>query len=125
MSKVYRWNPDSGSNRDVPDNYICLAQVMKEIAGDDTLKFVLLGKDKQETMFEVSGEGFLINGEVDIQHAYYAGKTKDLQDIITILQDKITESFQSYWMEMITICSILHMYITTNTALFLISSISQ
>ena len=63
MSEVYRWDPDSGSNRDVPDNYICLAQVMKEIAGDDTLKFVLLGKNKQETMFEVSGDGFLVNGE--------------------------------------------------------------
>lgn len=46
-----------------PDDFICTAQMMKEIAGDDTLRFVLVGKNGTETEYAVTGESFYINGE--------------------------------------------------------------
>ena len=63
MPRENRFMPGSKKTGTSPDNYICTAQMMKEIAGDNTLRFVLIGKDGTETEYTVTREGFYINGE--------------------------------------------------------------
>ena len=49
-------------NREDPDDFICLSQAMKEIAGNNTISFVIIDRSGNEIPIEISGSGFRIAG---------------------------------------------------------------
>ena len=59
----------------------------------------------------------------DIRRVCSVGKTKGMQGISHIRQDRTTGSYQSLCVESSTICSIRHMYITMNIVLSLMRNI--
>lgn len=49
-------------NRENPDDFICLSKVMKEIAGETPVRFVIIDKADNEIEIEVSSGGYRIAG---------------------------------------------------------------
>ena len=58
-----------------------------------------------------------------IRNAFLCPENEDMQDAPTIRQERITESFRSPSMTARGECSILHMYITMSTVLYLTAGI--
>jgi hypothetical protein len=49
-------------NRETPDDFICLSQAMKEIAGSSRIRFVIVDEAENEIPIEISEDGYNIAG---------------------------------------------------------------